>query len=271
LKPLQKYNVPETIIKGMRKAIVEFDLLEPNDRILVGLSGGKDSSLLLLGLAQIIRHLPFPVELQAMHIDLGFKEPEQADYSALRELCNRAGVSFSILREEFANDILHNPQQSPCARCSYWRRALIHNYAQQHDINKVAFAHHLDDAVETFLMGLLYSGQIGTFMPRTFLDRTGVTVIRPLVYIREKDIRGAVNKLGIQVVPSPCPFDGYTKRTEVKQLIHQLCMDNPLVFDHLASAMREGKKQQLWTEPLSRKVLREKNLSFWQRGGDGPF
>jgi len=259
------YCVPEKLIKGIRKAIVEFELIEPKDRILVGLSGGKDSSLLLLSLAQIARHLPFPVEIQAMHIDLGFIEQDKADYSGLKKISDLAGVPFATMREELADDILHNPQQSPCSRCSYWRRALIHNYAKDHNFNKVAFAHHLDDAVETFLMGLLYSGQIGTFLPKTYLDRTGVTVIRPLVYLREKDIRGAVKSMGIEVVPSPCPMDGYTKRSEVKELIKELCRDNPLVFDHLVSAMREGKKQQLWPAPVSRRETREKNLNFWAR------
>jgi len=257
--------IPEIIIKGMRKAIVEFDLLERGDRILVGLSGGKDSTLLLLALAHMVSHLPFSVELQAMHIDLGFLPADQADYKLLQQASGLAGVPFQVLRQDMADDILHNPEQSPCSRCSYWRRAFIHNYAKDHGFNKVAFAHHLDDAVETYLMGLLYSGQLGTFLPRTYLDRTGITVIRPLVYVREKDIRGAVKKMELPLMPSPCPLDGHTKRADVKELIHTLCLENPLVFDHLASAMRQGKKQQLWPEPLSRAVQRQKNLEFWAR------
>ncbi len=257
--------IPEIIIKGMRKAIVEFDLLEPGDRILVGLSGGKDSSLLLLALTHLTRYLPFPVELEAIHIDLGFQPADKADYSMMERLCAMAGVPFQRERQELSDDILHNPDQNPCSRCAYWRRALIHNYARNHGFNKVAFAHHLDDAVETYLMGLLYSGQLGTFLPKTFLDRTGVTVIRPMAYLREKDIRGAVKKMEIPLMPSPCPLDGYTQRSKVKALIHDLCRENPMVFDHLVSGMREGKRQHLWPEVLPRPVQRQKNLDFWNR------
>lgn len=262
----KKYpKVPENIIKGMKKGIVEFDLLERGDRILVGLSGGKDSSLLLLALTHLIRYLPFKVEVKAIHMDLGFRPAEQADYSALEKLCAMAEVPLHHERHELRDDILHNPDQNPCSRCSYWRRALIHNYARTHGFNKVAFAHHLDDAVETYLMGLLYSGQLGTFLPKTFLDRTGVTVIRPMVYLREKDIRGAVNKMEIPLMSSPCPLDGYTQRTKVKELIRSLCKENPMVFDHLVSGMREGKRQHLWPAPLPRAELRQKNLDFWSR------
>ena len=258
-------EIPQDIVKGMRKAIVEFDLLAPGDRILIGLSGGKDSTLLMYALAHLVRHLPWPVELEAMHIDLGFRAFDEAQYRPLADAAAAAGLAFHVLRLDMSEDILHNEEQNPCARCSYWRRALIHNYAARHGFGKVAFAHHYDDAVETWLMGLLYSGQLGTFMPKTWLDRTGVTVIRPFAYIRERDIIGAVRKLGIQPAPAPCPLDGYTQRTRVKELIRMLCKENPLVFDHLASAMREGKRQHLWPAPLERKVLRQKNLDFWRK------
>ena len=262
---LKEPEIPQHIIKGMRKAIVEFDLLAPGDRVLAGLSGGKDSTLLMYALAQLVRHLPWPVELAAMHIDLGFQPAGEADYSALAAAAASAGLGLTVQRQDMSQDILHNEEQSPCSRCSYWRRALIHNYARRNGFNKVAFAHHYDDAVETWLMGLLYSGQLGTFMPSTFLDRTEVTVIRPFVYIRERDIIGAVRKMGIEPVPSPCPLDGYTQRTRVKELIRELCRENPLVFDHLASGMRQGKRQHLWPAPLERAELRRKNLAFWRK------
>jgi tRNA(Ile)-lysidine synthase TilS/MesJ len=257
-------EIPQNIIKSMRRAIVEFDLLAPGDRVLAGFSGGKDSTLLMYALAQLVRHLPWPVELAAMHIDLGFQTAEEADYSALAAAAASAGLGLKALRQDMSHDILYNQEQSPCSRCSYWRRALIHNYARRNGYNKVAFAHHYDDAVATWLMGLLYSGQLGTFMPKTYLDRTGVTVIRPLVYIRERDIVGAVNKMGIRPIPSHCPLDGYTQRTKVKELIRDLCRENPLVFDHLASGMRQGKRQHMWPAPLERAELRRKNLAFWR-------
>ena len=257
-------QVPQLIIKGMRKAAVEFDLLEPGDRVLIGLSGGKDSTLLLYALAHLVRHIPWKVELAAIHVDLGFAPAEKADYSLLEQAAGQNGVPFLWERQDLSQDILENKEQNPCSCCSYWRRALIHNTAKRLGFNKVAFAHHLDDAVETYLMGLLYSGQLGTFMPKTYLDRTGVTVIRPFAYIRERDIIGAGRKMGLKIMKSPCPLDGYTHREKVKELIRELCRENPMVFDHLVSAMREGKRQSLWPEPLDRKVLRQKNLDFWR-------
>ena len=259
-------EIPTVIVKGMRKAIVEFDLLEPGDRVLIGLSGGKDSTLLIYALAHLARYLPWPLEMAAMHVDLGFLPLEETNYAGLAAIAAAAGLTLLVERQDMSGDILHNKEQGPCSRCSYWRRALIHNFAGRNGYNKVAFAHHYDDAVETWLMGLPYSGQLGTFMPKTFLDRTGVTVIRPFIYIRERDILGAAKKLGIQPIPSPCPFDGFTQRAKVKGLIRSLCKENPLVFDHLASGMREGKRQHLWPAPLERKELRQKNLRFWRRG-----
>lgn len=256
-------KVPQVIIKAVRKAIVEFDMLSANDKILIGLSGGKDSTLLLYVLKEIVAHTPFKVTIAAMHIDLGFLPENEANYLSLKNICEKLNIPFYSEREDLSEDILHNPEQNPCSRCSYWRRALIHGFASRNGFNKVAFAHHLDDAVETFLMGLLYSGQLGTFSPVTYLDKTKITVIRPFCYVREKDIKGAVNKMGIIPTKSPCPIDGTTHRQKVKELIRDLCKDNPMVFDHLASAMRSGKRQNLWPEVMERKLIREKNLAFW--------
>ena len=260
----ERKGIPKDIVKGMRKAIIEFDMLEPGDKVLVGLSGGKDSSLLLYALADLVKHIPWKVELGVIHIDLGFRHQDDMDYAPIAKLAEGAGLPLLVQRLDMSQDILHNEEQNPCSRCSYWRRALIHNYAKEHGYNKVAFAHHYNDAVETWLMGLLYSGQLGTFLPKTYLDRTEVTVIRPFVYIREQEIVSAVNKLGIQPAASPCPLDGYTQRTKVKELIRDLCKENPLVFSHLASSMREGKRRNMWPAPLDRDVLRTKNLQFWQ-------
>ena len=263
-----RLEMPQAIRKSMRKAIVEFDLLAPGDKVLIGLSGGKDSTLLMHAMAELTRHLPWPVELEVMHVDLGFKQEGDMDYTPLAQAAQSAGLPFHVLRMDLSEDILHNAEQSPCSRCSYWRRAMIHNYARQKGFGKVAFAHHYDDAVETWLMGLLYSGQLGTFMPKTFLDRTGVTVIRPFVYIRERDIIGAVHKLGIAGIPSPCPLDGNTKRAYTKDLIVKLCRENTQVFEHLTSAMREGRGAELWPPKPERTWLREKSQEFWSGRDD---
>lgn len=258
-----RQSLPKHLIRTVQRAVVEFDLLEPGDKVLVGLSGGKDSSFLLYSLALLVKHLPFPVELGGLTVDLGFRKPGETDWEPLTTLCDSLQVSHEFIRADLAQDILHNPEQNHCSRCSYFRRAIIHNYAREKGYNKVAFAHHQDDAVETFLMSILYSGQISTFLPRTFLDRTGVTVIRPLVYLREGEIRGAVKKVGISPVASLCPLDGKTQRSRVKELLKDLSRGNPLVFSHLAAAMRDGRSIQLWPRELTKEEIKEKTHRFW--------
>ncbi len=266
-----RISLPRTIIRKIQRAVVEFELLETNDKILVGLSGGKDSTLLLYALMILKKHLPFPIQVEALTIDLGFKEREEMDLSPLQKMCNQLEVPFHTIRAELADDILNNPQQNPCARCSYFRRAIIHNFAKDKGFNKVAFAHHYDDAVETFLMGILYSGQLSTFLPKTYLDKTGITVIRPLVYLREAEIKGTVKKLGITPLPSPCPRDGETKRAVVKEMIKSLRKENENIFAHLAAAMRQGRNIQLWPKELSKEEIWQKSHEFWyKRKGDTP-
>lgn len=259
-----RISIPGNIMRTVQRAVVEFELLEQEDKILVGLSGGKDSSLMLYVLGVLRKHLPFSLELKAINIDLGFKPVAKNDLSPLFKMCEHFDVPLETIRVELGDEILHNPKQNPCARCSYFRRAIIHNYAKDNGFNKVAFAHHYDDVVETFLMSILYSGQVYTFLPKTFLDRTNVTVIRPLIYLRESDIKGAVKKLGIEALPSPCPLDGHTKRTVIKDLIRQLRKDNPNIFEHLAAAMREGRSIQLWPRELTKEEIRKKSEQFWK-------
>ena len=228
------------MIRTLQRAVIEFDLLEKGDRVMVGLSGGKDSIFLLYALTVFIKHVPFPVEMEALTVDLGFKNKEETEWRSLVQICETLNVPYQVQRAELAEQILHHPTQNPCAQCAYFRRAIIHNYAQEHGFNKVAFAHHYDDAVETFLMSILYAGQVATFLPKTYLERTGVTVIRPLVYLREKEIKGFIKKLGIEPLPSPCALDGYTKRAEIKELIQELQKTNKDIFAHLAARCGRG-------------------------------
>ena len=258
-------RIPKHLIRTIQRAVVEFELLSAGDRILVGLSGGKDSLFLLYTLAVFTRHLPFPVEVGAITVDMGFTSKEETDYAPLERICRDLEVAFTLTRAELGEEILHHKQQNPCARCSYFRRAIIHNYARDNGYNKVALAHHYDDAVETFLMSILYSGQIYTFLPKTYLDRTGITVIRPLVYLREIEIKGAIKKWGLAPLKNPCPLDRTTKRTEVKELIRNMKKDNPQVFSHLAAAMREGQNRQLWPAEPTKEEVWQKSHKFWYR------
>lgn len=255
-------HLPQHYFSRLWRAIIEFDLIQENDKILVGLSGGKDSLFLTYALSIIRKHSPKPFELAAITLDPMFTS--DFDTTPLAGFCEDLGVPFHTTRGNIAAAIENNNGKDPCFVCSYFRRAIINNFAVEKGFNKIAYAHHHDDAVETFLMGLLYTGQLKTFLPKTYLDRTGLTVIRPLVYFREKELRLTPRLHGFTPMPSPCPLDGKTKRQEAKDMIKEWGTTNKHVFAHLAAAMREGSVMELWPEPMSRQTMKEKHNDFWQ-------
>ena len=254
---MERLSLPRTYTRKLLRAILEFDLINPGDRVLVGFSGGKDSSFLLYALAILQRHQIIPFELGALTVDLGFTTP--LDPQPLAEYCERLGVRFNTLKTEIAKYALaeENPEE-PCATCSFLRRGVMNRFANEQGYKVVALAHHYDDAVETFLMSIIYSGQVKTFLPRTELERSGIRVIRPLVYFREAELRKGIGLTGFQPVPSPCPLDGQTKRAETKDLIRKLCRHDKRVFNNLAAAMREGRPSELWPAELSQEEKRRR-------------
>lgn len=240
-----RLSLPGTYTRKLLKAIREFDLIRPGDRVLVGFSGGKDSSFLLYALAVFQKSNLIPFQLGALTIDLGFDMP--FDPEPLEEYCTRLGVPFRLVKTEIARYAFgENNPEGPCATCSFLRRGTMNRIAREDGYNVVALAHHHDDAVETFLMSVIFSGQMKTFLPRTELDRTGLTVIRPLVYFRETELREAIRLTHFQPVPSPCPADGLTKRAETKELIRKLCCHDQRVFNNLAAVIRKGCPTELW-------------------------
>jgi len=255
-------QLPHRYFRKLWRAIVEFDMLAPGDRILVGLSGGKDSLFLTYALATIRNNTPCDFELAAYTLDQMFSDDFKTDQ--LAEWCNQLKVPFYTDRVNIAKVIEENGKD-PCFTCSFFRRGVINRFAVAHGFNKVALAHHHDDVVETFLMSILYSGQIKTFKPVTYLDRTGITVIRPLIYFREKELAGTVKFHGFEPIASPCPLNGKTKRHEVKNLITSLCKQMPAVYDHLATAIRESAVVELWPPEPSYQELRDKHIAFWTK------
>jgi len=239
-----RLSLPGTFNRKLLRAIREFDLIRPGDRVLVGFSGGKDSSFLIYALAIFQQHRIIPFELGALTIDLGFETPLAPQ--PLADYCAGLGVQFRILKTEISKYAFgaENPE-GPCATCSFLRRGAMNRFAMENGYNVIALAHHHNDAVETFLMSIIYSGQIKTFLPRTELDRTGLTVIRPLVYFREAELRTALQITNFQPVPSPCPADGLTKRAEIKELIRKLCRHDKRIFNNLAAVIREGRPIEL--------------------------
>lgn len=254
--------VPAEDLSKLWRAIIEFAMLAPGDRILIGLSGGKDSMLLTAMLAEIKKFSSIPFDLACYTVN-----PMFADNFPKQELVNFC-AHYGL--EHYSDDIdimaAHAKKGgSPCFTCAYFRRAATNRKAQELGFNKVALAHHNDDAVETFFMNLMTSGQLRTFLPVTPLSRSGITVLRPLLYYREQEIKALVAKLQLKPLKNPCPYDGHTMRQEIKEHILQLDQRYPEVYEHLAAAMRCSDKQELWPAKPADKDMVAKFRSFWQR------
>ena len=249
-----KIEMPQLYFSKLMRAIVEFELIEPNDHILIGVSGGKDSIFLTYALAVMRERLKIPFSLSAFTVNPQFTE--DFDTSRIQQFCQSLAIPYHTRKVDIAGAIKEQNGKDPCFTCAFFRRGAVNHYAQEQGCNKIAYAHHHDDAVETFLMSLFYSGQIHTFTPKTYLDRTKLTVIRPLVYFREQELRDAVKLHGFTPVHSPCPLDGHTIRQTVKELIKTLSKDNPRLYEHLAAGMRQSAVGELWPAAKTRDEMR---------------
>lgn len=228
----------QQVLSNIRKAVDDYQMIEDGDRIAVGISGGKDSLTLLNGLHGLKRFYPKHFELYAVTVDLGF---QNLNLSAIQSMCEQLEVPYTIVKTEIANIVFEERKESnPCSLCAKMRKGALNDAIKQAGCNKVAYAHHKDDVVETMLMSLIYEGRFHTFSPVTYLDRTDITVIRPLIYMNEVDVIGYVNKHQIPVVKSPCPADGYTKREYVKELLRHLNQENPGVKERMFTAIQNG-------------------------------
>lgn len=227
-----KFNKP--LLAKIRRASREYGLIQPYDKIAVGLSGGKDSTVLLYALSVLQKTLPFPFELQGISLDVGWNN----DYQIVGEYCRSLGIPFHLEQTNIGRIVYEERKESnPCSLCANMRRGAINNTAKQLGCNKVALGHHLDDALETFLMSLVFEGRMHTFAPRTYLTRADITVIRPMIYVYEKDIISIANKLDLPVVPNNCPADGITKRHSMKEEMARFETMNATVKERMLNAV----------------------------------
>lgn len=209
----------EKILSLVRRCAEDYEMLAPGDRVAVGVSGGKDSLVLLLALARLRTFYPVPFTVEAVTLDLG----GGADYAPIAALCQREGIPYTLIPTEIQHIIFDlRREKNPCSMCAKMRRGALHAALQERGLTKIALGHHYDDAVETMIMSLFLEGRISCFQPVTYLDRSRVTQIRPLLYVQERDVRGAVRRLGLPVVSNPCPANGSTKREEMKELLLEL-------------------------------------------------
>lgn len=219
----------------VRKAIDDYHMIEEGDKIAVGISGGKDSLTLLYALCGLRRFYPKSFELHAVTVDLGFKN---LNLDEIVELCKTLCVEYTIVKTDIAQIIFEDRKETnPCSLCAKMRKGALNQAIKDIGCNKIAYAHHKDDVVETMLMSLIFEGRFHTFSPVTYLDRMDLTVIRPLMYMNEVDVIGFVNKNTIPVVKSPCPADGYTKREYIKNLLRALNQENPGVKERMFTAI----------------------------------
>lgn len=230
----------QKILGYMRRAIEEFDLLQDGDKVATGVSGGKDSLVLLEGLVRLRSFIGIDYSVTAITLDPCFGG-EEGDYSWVERRCAEMGIPYIIERThigEIVFDVRH--EEHPCSLCAKLRRGALHNAAQKAGCNKVALGHHYNDAVETFVMNLFIEGRIGCFAPKSYLDRRGITVIRPLVFAPESEIKRAVRHENIEVVKSKCPVDGHTKREEIKRFLAEREKLDRGFTDRLFGAMRRA-------------------------------
>ena len=228
----------QRLLSYTRKAVDEYGMIREGDHIAVGISGGKDSLTLLYALHGLQRFYPQKFKLSAVTVDLGFPD---FDLTPIRDLCHELEVPYQIVKSDIYEILFHIRKESnPCSLCAKMRKGALNQAVKEMGCNKVAYAHHKDDIIETMLLSLIFEGRFHSFSPRTYLDRMDVTVIRPLMYVPEADVIGFRNLMQLPVCKSPCPADGYTKRQYAKDLLKQLNEDHPGTTDRMFSAVING-------------------------------
>lgn len=220
----------------VRRGVDDYNMIQAGDVVAVGISGGKDSLVLLRSLAHLRRYYPNKFDLVAVSIDMGF---EGMNFSPVAKLCEEISVPYTVVKTDIKEIVFDvRKEDNPCSLCSKMRRGALDDAIRTQGISKLALGHHMDDAIETYLMSLLYEGRINCFRPVTFLDRSGVWQIRPMIYAGEQRIENVCTSLNLPVVKTTCPMDRESKRREIKDLITSLQKDYPDIKTRIFGAMQ---------------------------------
>ena len=228
----------QRLLSYTRRAVDDYLMIEDGDKIAIGISGGKDSLTLLYAVKNLQRFYPKKFDVVAITVDLGY---EGFDLSPIQQLCEQLNVEYHIVKTDIGNIVINERKEtSPCSLCAKMRKGALNKAIMDLGCNKVAYAHHMDDMVETLMLSLIFEGRFYSFSPKTFLDKTELTVIRPMMYVPEADVKGFTNKYQLPVVKNPCPVDGITKREYAKNLVRQINLEHPGAKKRLFTAILEG-------------------------------
>lgn len=237
-KPYRLFVLPK-----VKRAVYEYKMINDGDVIAVGLSGGKDSVALLHLLVHLRKKIPVDFKFKAVFVHMGWV----VDFSPVKEYCQSGGIEFHVKETEIGKIIFElRDERSPCALCANLRRGALNEAALELGCNKVALGHHLDDVMETFFMSLFYTGQMRTFQPRTYLDRTGLTVIRPMIYLTRNIVKKLVREEKLPHFENPCPVDGKTKREEAKEIANYLSRYYPNIRGNFLNGLKSLDPRNLW-------------------------
>lgn len=233
------------LLSYARRACDDYNMIEDGDVIAVGVSAGKDSLSLLYTLSYLSKFYPKKFKVIAITVDMHFdalgEGRSASDYSEIKKLCDTLGVEYYIENSDIAKIVFDiRKEENPCSLCAKLRRGALNESAKRHGANKVALGHHFDDAVQTFMLNLFYEGRVGCFSPVTYLDRTDITVLRPLVYAPEKDIEYFARHTELPVIKSSCPANKKTEREEMKKLLSEIEKDNKGLRHRIFGAMQRG-------------------------------
>ncbi|MBQ7114869.1 MAG: tRNA lysidine(34) synthetase TilS [Clostridia bacterium] len=228
------------ILSRTRAAVDDYKMIQNGDKIAVGVSGGKDSVMLLKALCDLKRFYPADFEIVAITLDMRF-DKKDGDFSPIQKLCDEYGIEYVIQKTDLYEIIFEvRKEECPCSLCARMRRGILHDTAKQLGCNKIALGHHLDDAAETFMMNLLIESRIGCFAPVTYLSRRDITMIRPLIYVRESAVEQAVERLNLPIIESKCPANEKTKREDAKILLQRLSEEYGDVPERIIGAMQRA-------------------------------